>query len=222
VPAFHAALFSDPAIHRVIVNIGGIANITDLPPRGAVSGFDTGPGNVLMDLWSARHREMPFDVNGEWAAQGQMDSALLAALLAEPYFAATPPKSTGRDLFNSGWLDETLARAGWKGRHEDAQATLAALTARSIADAVRTHATGASELLICGGGANNAALLRMLAAELDPRIVATTADHGVAVEHVEALAFAWLAREALAGRPANLPAVTGAQGTRVLGAIYPR
>ena len=222
VPAFHAALFGDSAIHRAIVNIGGIANVTDLPPRGRVSGFDTGPGNVLMDLWSARHRGTPFDANGAWAAQGRVDSTLLAALLAEPYFTAPPPKSTGRDRFNTGWLDGTLAREDWHGRIEDAQATFAALTARSIADAVRVHASGATEVLICGGGANNGTLLRILAAELDPRSVSTTGDHGVAVEHVEALAFAWLAREAIEGRPANLPAVTGARGTRVLGAIYPR
>jgi anhydro-N-acetylmuramic acid kinase len=222
VPAFHAALFSDSAAHRAVVNIGGIANITDLPPRGAVSGFDTGPGNVLMDLWSARHLGMPFDMNGEWAGRGRADPSLLKALLAEPYFAVAPPKSTGRDLFNAGWLDAVLARCEWRGRPEDAQATLAALTARSIADAVRAHAVGATELLACGGGANNATLLRMLAAELAPRTVATTGDRGVAVEHVEALAFAWLAREALAGRTANLPAVTGARGTRILGAIYPR
>jgi anhydro-N-acetylmuramic acid kinase len=222
VPAFHAALFGDCAVHRAVVNIGGIANITDLPPRGAGSGFDTGPGNVLMDLWSARHRGMPFDMNGEWADHGRVDEALLEALLVEPYFAAPPPKSTGRDLFNAGWLDGVLACSGWCGRPEDAQATLAALTARTIADAVRAHAAGATELLLCGGGANNATLLRMLAAELAPRAVTTTGDHGVAVEHVEALAFAWLAREALAGRAANLPAVTGAAGTRILGAIYPR
>ncbi len=111
VPAFHAALFQDPDIHRVVVNIGGIANVTDLPPRGTVGGFDTGPGNVLMDNWSARHRGMPFDVNGAWAAQGRVDSSLLTALLAEPYFAVTPPKSTGRDLFNAGWLDAMLARS---------------------------------------------------------------------------------------------------------------
>jgi len=222
VPAFHAALFGDSEIHRAIVNIGGIANITDLPPRGAVSGFDTGPGNVLMDLWSARHHGMPFDPDGAWAAQGRVDVALLAALLAEPYFAAAPPKSTGRDLFNAGWLDAMLARVNWHGRQEDVQATLAALTARTIADASRTNGAGATELLVCGGGAHNATLMRLLAAELAPRRVATTGDRGVAVEHVEALAFAWLAREALAGRPANLPAVTGARGTRILGAIFPR
>jgi anhydro-N-acetylmuramic acid kinase len=222
VPAFHAALFGQADRHRVVVNVGGIANVTDLPPRGAVTGFDTGPGNVLMDLWSARHRNLPFDMNGAWAAQGNVDSSLLSALLAEPFFAAAPPKSTGRDRFHAGWLDARLLEIGWRGRHEDAQATFAALTARSIADAIRAHATGATEVLVCGGGAKNSTLMRMLAAELDPRTVTTTDDRGVAVEHVEALAFAWLAREAIEGRPANLPAVTGARGMRVLGAIYPR
>ena len=222
VPAFHAALFGRGAAHRAVVNIGGIANLTDLPPHGAVRGFDTGPGNILMDVWSARHHGMPFDRNGEWAAQGQVDQALLSALLAEPYFAAAPPKSTGRDLFNAGWIDSKLARVHRGGRHEDVQATLAALTARTIADAVRDHAAGATELLVCGGGAHNATLLRMLSAELAPRIVATTGDRGVAAELVEALAFAWLAREALAGRAGNLAAVTGARGSRILGAIYPR
>ena len=222
VPAFHAALFGRGVAHRAVVNIGGIANITDLPPHGAVRGFDTGPGNILLDIWSARHHGMPFDVNGEWAAQGRVDQTLLSALLAEPYFAGVPPKSTGRDLFNAGWIDSKLARAHLSGPHEDVQATLAALTARTIADAVREHAAGATELLVCGGGANNGTLLRMLATELAPRVVATTGERGVAVEHVEALAFAWLAREALAGRPGNLMAVTGAQGSRILGAIYPR
>jgi anhydro-N-acetylmuramic acid kinase len=222
VPAFHAALFGDPATHRVIVNIGGIANVTDLPPRGTAGGFDTGPGNVLMDLWAARHRGTPFDLHGGWAAQGRADPALLAAMLAEPYFAAPAPKSTGRDLFNAGWLEAILVRARWSGRHEDAQATLAALTARSIADAIRAYAKGVSQVLVCGGGANNATLLRLLAEEMAPCSVATTASRGVAVEHVEALAFAWLAREAIAGRPGNVPAASGARGTRVLGAIYPR
>jgi anhydro-N-acetylmuramic acid kinase len=222
VPAFHSALFADSEIHRAVVNIGGIANITDLPPRGSVRGFDTGPGNVLMDLWSTRHRGLPFDANGEWAATGNVDSALLAALLAEPYFADAPPKSTGRDRFNAAWLDAILARLDWRGRHEDAQATLTALTARSIADAVREHAAGAAEVLVCGGGANNATLMQSLATELTPRAVTTTAARGVAVGHVEALAFAWLAREAIAGRPGNLAAATGAAGPRILGAIYPR
>ena len=222
VPAFHAAMFAAPDRHRVVVNLGGIANITSLPPRGDVGGFDTGPGNVLLDLWSARHRGTPFDAGGAWAATGTVDDGLLDALLAEPYFAQLPPKSTGRDLFNASWLDARLASAAWRGLPEDAQATLAALTARSLADAVRLHCAGASELLVCGGGAKNTHLVRLIGVELPGATVRRTDSAGIASDHVEALAFAWLAREALAGRPGNLPAVTGAAGPRVLGAIYPR
>jgi len=220
VPAFHAAMFALPERHRVVVNIGGIANITDLPTRGDVRGFDTGPGNVLLDLWCARHRGAPFDAGGGWAASGRADSRLLEAMLAEPYFALPPPKSTGRDLFDEAWLevrlgDRTLAPA-------DVQATLAALTTATIADAVTTHCPDAAEVLICGGGARNDTLRDALARRLAPRVVAPTSAHGVPVDQVEAMAFAWLAREALASRPGNLPAVTGARGPRVLGAIYPR
>ena len=219
VPAFHAALLRGGA-HRVVVNIGGIANLTDLPPDGPVRGFDTGPGNVLLNFWYARHHGSSFDHDGAWAKSGHIDEALLAALLAEPYFARTPPKSTGRDLFDAAWLIAKLA--GRTLPPPDVQATLLALTARAIADAIKTHYGAATEVLVCGGGANNGALMNTLAALLSPRKVATTASQGVAVEHVEALAFAWLAREALAGRPGNLPAVTGARGPRMLGAIYPR
>ncbi len=229
VPAFHAALFSRQDIHRVVVNVGGIANLTDLPPPGAggiVRGFDTGPGNVLLDLWCARHRGAAYDEDGRWARTGRADAALLAALLAEPFFAAPPPKSTGRDLFNAAWLDRRLAehaqRAGGAQAPADVQATLVALTARTIADAIAARCPGAADVLVCGGGANNAALMAALASALAPRGVATTATQGVAVGHVEALAFAWLARETMAGRPGNLPAVTGARGLRVLGAIHPR
>jgi anhydro-N-acetylmuramic acid kinase len=218
VPAFHAALFRGGA-HRAVVNIGGIANVTDLPPQGAVRGFDTGPGNVLLDFWHARHRGSRYDRGGEWAKSGRVDESLLAGFLAEPYFARNPPKSTGRDLFEPSWLS---AKLGGRARNPaDVQATLVALTARTIADAIRTHCGDATEVLVCGGGANNGALMSALAGLLAPREVTTTGTHGVAVEHVEALAFAWLARECLARRPGNLPAVTGARGPRVLGAIYP-
>jgi anhydro-N-acetylmuramic acid kinase len=219
VPAFHAAVFGGDA-HRVVVNLGGIANLTDLPGRGAVRGFDTGPGNMLSDLWHARHRGSAFDRDGAWARSGRVHETLLAALLAEPYFARMPPKSTGRDLFHGDWLDARLGGAAIA--PADVQATLVALTARTVADAVALHCAAASEVLVCGGGAKNAALIDALAAALAPRSVATTATRGVAVDQVEALAFAWLARETLAGRPGNLPAVTGARGLRVLGAIYPR
>ena len=220
VPAFHAALFGDATRHRVVVNVGGIANVTDLPPGGEVRGFDTGPGNVLCDLWHAQHREGPFDADGAWAACGRPVATLLDAMLGDPYFAQRPPKSTGRDRFHSGWLDEHVAKGAPGAAPPDVQATLVALTARTIADAVRACAHDGVEVLVCGGGARNATLMRALAQELAPRTVARTSDHGVAVEHVEALAFAWLAREALAGRPGNLPAVTGASGPRVLGAIH--
>jgi len=222
VPAFHAALFGDARAHRVVVNVGGIANLTDLRPSGPVRGFDTGPGNVLSDLWHAQHRGGPYDPDGAWAACGRTHEPLLAAMLADPFFALAPPKSTGRDRFHSSWLDEHLARSGNGAAPPDVQATLVALTARTIADAIRAHAAGSSEVLVCGGGARNATLMRALAKELAPRRIAPTSELGVAVDLVEPLAFAWLARETLAGRPGNLPAVTGAKGPRVLGAIYPR
>jgi len=222
VPAFHAALFRRDNVDRVIVNVGGIANITILPGSGPVSGFDTGPGNVLSDQWCARQRGDPYDAQGAWAATGKVDPKLLEALLADPFFAQAPPKSTHRDRFNVAWMKQKLEAAGWKGDGENVQATLVALTARTIADAIRGYAASTQEVLVCGGGANNATLMCALAQELAPRRVETTAVEGVPVEQVEALAFAWLAREALAGRPGNLPAVTGAKGPRILGAIYPR
>ena len=219
VPAFHSALFGGN-VHRVVVNVGGIANVTDLPVDGGVRGFDTGPGNVLLDFWHARHRGSSYDRDGVWAKSGNVSESLLAAFLTDPYFARNPPKSTGRDLFDSAWLLAKLE--GYTIPPEDVQATLVALTARTIADAIAAHCVRATEVLICGGGACNGALMGALAGLLEPRTVVPTASHGVAVEHVEALAFAWLARECLAGRTANLPAVTGARGPRVLGAIYPR
>jgi anhydro-N-acetylmuramic acid kinase len=218
VPAFHAALFGG-ATHRVIVNLGGIANLTDLAPE-VVRGFDTGPGNVLLDLWHRRHHGEDFDRDGAWAATGRVDDGLLASFLSEPYFARLPPKSTGRDLFNADWLDTKLA--GREASPVDVQATLLELTVQTIAAAIGVQCPGATEVLVCGGGAKNRALLDALARALAPRKVDTTAVHGVDVAHVEALAFAWLARETLAGRAGNLPAVTGARGPRVLGAIYPR
>ena len=229
VPAFHAALFARSGVHRVVVNIGGIANLTDLSPdgdRGAVRGFDIGPGNVLLDLWCEQHQALAFDRGGEWARSGRVDAALLALLRAEPFLAAPPPKSTGRDLFNGAWLEAKLVQRAIVNPDPiapvDVQATLLALTVREIGAAVIARCAGATEVLVCGGGANNAALMAALAAEIPSCRVTMTADHGVAVEHVEALAFAWLAREALAGRPGNLPAVTGAKGFCVLGAIYRR
>jgi anhydro-N-acetylmuramic acid kinase len=216
-PAFHAAVLSSPSEARAVLNVGGIANVTWLPVAAAVAGFDTGPGNCLMDLWASVHLGKPMDAEGAWAAGARADIALLENFLAEPYFARRPPKSTGRDLFNEDWL-----RARLPARHDArvVQATLLELTARSIADALTRDCRGARRLLVCGGGVHNRALMARLGALLAPVPVESTAAHGVEPGLVEPLAFAWLAREALAGRAASLPSVTGAQGARVLGAIH--
>lgn len=220
VPAFHAAVFGDPVATRIVVNVGGIANLSVLRPGKPVLGFDCGPGNVLMDSWIARHKGLPYDANGAWAASGRADLQCLRHLLEEPYFSQRPPKSTGRDLFNAAWLDTRLA--GFRGvAPEDLQATLLALTATTIADAARPYLDSRSTLFLCGGGARNGQLLAALGHLLGPVAVTTTERLGVPVDQVEALAFAWLARAALAGQPGNLPSVTGAAGPRVLGAIYP-
>jgi anhydro-N-acetylmuramic acid kinase len=219
VPAFHLGLFG-AAQHRAVVNIGGIANITDLPPSGTVRGWDTGPGNVLLDGWIQRHQGQPYDADGSWAAQGQVDAGLLARLLATPYGQLPPPKSTGRDLFHLAWLDAQLAQ-GPALAPVDVQATLLTYTAASIAAEITRHAAAASEVYICGGGARNGVLMRALAAQLAPRHLASTEQLGLHPDWVEAVAFAWLARQCLLGLPGNLPAVTGARGARVLGAIYP-
>jgi anhydro-N-acetylmuramic acid kinase len=210
-------MFGSEREHRAVINVGGIANITDLPPNGVVRGFDTGPGNTLVDAWCERHRGFPFDRDGSWAAGGAMIAELLAVLESDPYFELPPPKSTGREHFSLAWLERHL-KASYA--PVDVQRTLVALTGRTIATAVSRYSLDAAEILVCGGGANNALLMRDLEAALKPRPVRTTAALGVPVNVVEALAFAWLAREALAGRAGNLPTVTGARGSRVLGAVY--
>ena len=217
VPAFHHAVFASPDAHRVIVNIGGIANLTDLPRTGAVTGFDCGPGNLLLDAWAQKHLGQPFDRDGAWAQSGSAIPALLARLCADEFFLRSPPKSTGRELFNLAWLEQRLAG---KEKTGDVQATLLALTAQGIAGAIADFCGGAIEVYLCGGGARNAALVALLTKELAPRRVAATDVIGVDAEHVEALAFAWLAQQTLNARPGNLPAVTGARGARILGALY--
>ena len=217
VPAFHHAVFTSPVAHRVIVNIGGIANLTDLPRAGAVTGFDCGPGNLLLDAWTQRHLAQPFDRNGAWALGGSMIPALLARLRAAEYFRRTPPKSTGRETFNLEWLDQLLDGTE---KPDDVQATLLALTAHEISNAIGSFCTDATEVYLCGGGARNTALTRLITTLLAPRQVAATDTLGVSAEHVEALAFAWLAQQTLNSRTGNLPAVTGARGARILGAIY--
>ena len=220
VPAFHAAVFAHPRRRRAIVNIGGIANLSLLAPGEAVRGFDCGPGNVLLDTWCEARLGERFDRDGRWAAGGRLDEALLDALLAEPYFALAPPKSTGRDLFNLRWLQSRLAAsAPSPGRTDaDVQATLLELSARTIAQSAREF--GADDVYACGGGTKNRALMARLEALLAPAGLASTSDLGVAADAVEATAFAWLAARRLAGLPGNLPAVTGARGPRVLGALY--
>jgi anhydro-N-acetylmuramic acid kinase len=217
-PALHAMLLARAGHSRVVLNLGGIANITVLGAGGSVLGFDTGPANGLLDAWCMRHRDEPFDRDGVFAASGRVDTTLLDALLADSYFALPPPKSTGREHFHLGWLGThpqltTLTPP-------DVQATLLELTARSVAAAIVEHAPTADEVLVCGGGVHNGALMARLQTLLSPRVLSSTEQHGVDPDFIEATAFAWLARQRLLGLPGNLPAVTGARGPRVLGAIY--
>ncbi len=222
VPAFHQAQFGQPGRTRVVVNIGGIANISVLHADGRVGGFDTGPGNVLMDAWIARHQGKQYDAGGAWASSGRVDAALLTALASEPYFSLPAPKSTGRDLFHADWLDAMLARHGAGIIAADVQATLTALTAHTIAAAIRSEVDQVDAVYICGGGAYNGTLLRALATALGgTTTVESTAVLGVAPNRVEALAFAWLGYRFGQRAPGNLPAVTGATGPRILGALYP-
>jgi anhydro-N-acetylmuramic acid kinase len=226
VPAFHHALFSVREEDRVVVNIGGIANISVLPSKlnMPIIGFDTGPGNVLMDAWIAQHNGQPYDADGAWAKSGKVNPGLLAALRTEPFLAAPPPKSTGRDLFHPAWLADKLqdfpdiASA-------DVQATLTVFTATTISDAIRLHAPSTKAVYVCGGGAYNTYLMTLIQFALKllrPDIVVeTTAALGVPPNHIEALAFAWLAQRFDTKEPGNLPAVTGAEGLRILGALYP-
>jgi anhydro-N-acetylmuramic acid kinase len=216
-PALHAALLSSHDEDRAVLNLGGIANLTLLPVRGDVRGFDTGPANGLMDAWCLRHTGERFDRSGAFAASGHIDHALLVRLLDEPWFALPPPKSTGRDQFHLGWVESKL---GGNETPADVQATLLALTARTVADALRTTMPGTARVIACGGGVHNPVLMRALADALPGAVVESTAAHGIDPDVVEALGFAWLARQTVLGRPGNLPSVTGAAGLRVLGAIY--
>lgn len=218
-PAFHHAMFASHRQNRVVVNIGGIANLTRLPARGKVTGFDCGPGNCLLDAWIGARRHKPYDRNGAWASSGTVVPRLLNRLLSHPFLQRRPPKSTGRDEFDLQWLAGALKP---RDRPADVQATLLEFTATTIAQAVIEQGGGAREIYVCGGGARNRFLLRRLATLLPGRRVATTAMLGVDPQHVEALAFAWLARQTIKDEPGNLPEVTGARGLRVLGAVYPR
>lgn len=217
VPAFHASLFRHPRQHRVIVNIGGISNLTDLPPRGKVIGFDCGPGNLLLDGWISQHLNQAYDKNGTWAASGHVLTELLQRLLAEPFFAEPPPRSTGRDLFNLSWLENHLSA---EFAPADVQSTLLQLTVEGIAKSVLDYCSEGREIYLCGGGAHNGELVRRLKLRLPDRSIASTKEIGVEPDWVEAFAFAWLARQTLHHLSGNLPEVTGARGPRILGGIY--
>lgn len=221
--AFHRQFLAGAKEARVVLNIGGIANITVLPAGdGRVSGFDTGPGNTLLDAWIRAKRNLPCDRDGEWAKSGQSDQALLAQLLDDPYFVSPPPKSTGFEYFNLRWLEDRMgsSRSRRAVKDEDVQATLVALTVATIADAVRAHAPETRRVLVCGGGVNNPQLMHGLSGALPEARIESTASLGVAPGWVEAATFAWLAQRRLDGLAGNLPSVTGASAEAVLGAVY--
>ena len=219
-PFFHQSQFTRPGLTLGVLNLGGISNLTLLRSDGTMTGFDCGPANALMDGWCEQHTGRPYDDAGAWAACGAVQPGLLKHLLAHPYFAQTPPKSTGRDLFNRAWLDAAL------GSHSaltpvDVQTTLAELTAQSCAAELLRHGPQAAELVVCGGGAFNTHLMQRLAALLPGVAVLSSAERGLPPQQVEGAAFAWLARKAVLRETLALQSTTGAQGARVLGAVYP-
>ncbi|MES2416007.1 MAG: anhydro-N-acetylmuramic acid kinase [Pseudomonadota bacterium] len=223
VPAFHQSVFGHTGSSVAVLNIGGISNISVLPPTGSatpVTGFDCGPGNALMDAWCQQHTGKPFDEDGNWAATGKLIPALLASLMDEPYLKQSPPKSTGRDLFSMQWLAGKLAPF-ISARAEDIQNTLTEFTALACIQSMQGQAAESSELIVCGGGAFNKHLMQRLQAGLPDLRVTSSSEHGLPPLQVEAAAFAWLARQAIRRQPGNLASVTGAAGPRILGAIYP-
>jgi anhydro-N-acetylmuramic acid kinase len=219
VPAFHQAVFQHPDEHRCIVNIGGIANITVLPKHqsSAVIGFDTGPGNTLMDLWIKLHRNLPYDKNGAWAKTGNIDHNLVELLKQDAYFSSAPPKSTGKEYFSLPWIYQYFDAFSYKA--EDIQASLCFLTAITICDAIKEHAPTTERILICGGGIHNEYLLELIQQNIGCP-VESTEQYGLHPDHVEAVAFAWLARQTLNNLPGNLKEVTGAIDSVILGGIY--
>lgn len=220
VPAFHLAVLGHPTEKRIVLNIGGIANVTALLPGAYVKGYDTGPGNMLMDTWSWRIKQQAYDKDGEWASRGQVDHALLKAMLSDPYFRRSSPKSTGREYFNTQWLEQHLVHFPSISA-DDVQATLCELTAASIAEQVLLCG-GCERLIVCGGGAKNTFLMQRMAALLPGIEVAPSDKFGLSGDDMEALAFAWLAARTVSGLPGNLASVTGASKETVLGAIYPK
>lgn len=220
VPAFHRAIFHSQDKDRVVVNVGGMANITWLPTQGQTLGFDTGPGNVLMDTWIAEHMGKPYDKDGAWATSGQVSDTLLCELLTAPHFKLAAPKSTGRESFNHVWLDENLHKLTSTLAPADVQATLLELTAITITDSINGLSQSSKEVFVCGGGAYNSALMQRLVAILRQDTVMSTAALGVDPQWIEAMAFAWLAQQTINHRPGNLREVTGAQREVILGGVY--
>lgn len=220
VPAFHRALFHSTAQDKVIVNIGGMANITWLPSGGEVCGFDTGPGNVLMDSWINECQGCSYDKQGNWAASGEVIKELLDALLSDPFFNQPFPKSTGREHFNRQWLNQHLQQLPLTPATQDVQATLLELTVRSIVESIELLSQTTKEILVCGGGAFNTRLLERLTELLPNCPVKTTAGRGIDPQWIEAMAFAWLAQQTIERKPGNLCAVTGAKREVVLGGVY--
>ncbi|MGI9331568.1 MAG: anhydro-N-acetylmuramic acid kinase [Gammaproteobacteria bacterium] len=222
-PAFHSAMLRSGHGARAVLNLGGIANLSLLPAQGeagAVLGFDTGPANTLLDRWCEARTGRPFDRDADWASTGSVIDDLLDALLADPYFAVPPPKSTGREHFHLAWLERALPSQARGARDEDVARTLVELTARTAADALLEHGPHCIDVLVCGGGAHNPLLMDRLAKLMAPRTVATTLSAGLHPDWVEAVAFAWLAQQTLARKPGNIPSVTGASAPVVLGAVY--
>ena len=218
VPAFHKAMFASDKHNRAIVNIGGIANITYLASSGNVFGFDSGPGNMLLDAWIKQHLNLEYDANGDWARSGKLLPALLDKMLSDDYFSLAPPKSTGRDLFNQQWLAGHLVSTNFAAN--DVARTLLALTAHSIQQSLIKHCNDVQQIFLCGGGAKNSLLVEQLALLLQDIKISNTDALGIGIDWAEAIAFAWLAKECLDQRAVDLTAVTGAKGARILGAIY--
>jgi len=218
VPAFHQAVFADHNNNRAIINIGGIANITYLAHSGETFGFDSGPGNMLLDAWTKQHLNLDFDANGDWASSGKIIAPLLADMLADAYFSLAPPKSTGRDLFNHHWLHQHLQHKDYQ--PNDVARTLVALTAHSIHNALEAHCGAVDEIYLCGGGARNLLLTQHLGSLLGKVKVTNIDELGIGIDWAEAIAFAWLAKQCLHKQTASLAQVTGARGNRILGAIY--
>jgi len=220
VPAFHQSVLSHPVKNRAILNIGGIANITYLPSsnnRSNISGFDTGPGNGLVDAWINKCKQEEYDKNGAWAASGEIKPDILDILIADPYFKLPPPKSTGKEAFNLAWLEKVLGKKLHEYKSKDIQATLTELTAKTIADNIHNDC---EELFVCGGGIHNLFLIERLKQHLPHVPIASTEALGINPDWMEAIAFAWLAKQTIEGKAGNLPITTGAKNFRILGATY--